>query len=229
MTESIGRYTILDRIGTGALGDLYRARDTRFGRTVALRIVPPQVAGTESMRQLLLARVAAIESLSHPNIAALFDHGEDGRRLYLAHEFVGGRTLAVEMAGIALHPRRACDIAAQIADALADAHASAIVHGNLTAASIMMSPKGTAKLIGVGLAGWPDFSQNEHDDVASFGRMLAEMIAGRQNPERAIRSLSVPAIEALVKRAIGADGSGKPPPAAIVAAELRAIADQIPR
>jgi eukaryotic-like serine/threonine-protein kinase len=229
MTESIGRYTILDRIGTGALGDLYRARDTRFGRTVALRIVSPQVAGTESMRQLLLARVAAIESLSHPNSAALFDHGEDGSRLYLAHEFVGGRTLAVDMAGMALHPRRACGIAAQIADALADAHASAIVHGKLTTASIMMSPKGTAKVIGVGLAGWPDLLQDEHDDVASLGRMVAEMIAGPPKAERPIRSLSVPAIEALIRRAIGADGSGKPPPAAVLAAELRAIADQIAR
>src|SRR5690242_5349275 len=90
MPRSIGRYTILDRIGAGSLGELYRARDTRFGRTVALRLVAPEIAADVALRERLLECARAAEAISHPGIAALFDHGEDVETLYLASEFVPG-------------------------------------------------------------------------------------------------------------------------------------------
>ena len=154
MVETLGEYKILDRIGAGGIGEVYRARDTRLGRTVAIKVARPDIAGDAAKRERFIhdARTAAL--LSHPSIATLYEVGEDQGELFLALEFVPGEPLHVEIAGRAMNPRRAIDLGVQMADALADAHAAGIVHGDLKPDNVVVTPKGRVKILDFGLLEW---------------------------------------------------------------------------
>src|SRR5689334_4790805 len=128
MIESLAQYKILERIGAGGMGEVFRARDTRLGRTVAIKILRAEIAADPDRRDRFMREAQATAALSHPNIAALYEVGEDQGQLFLAFEFVPGEPLKAVIAGRPLNPRRAVNLAAQVADALADAHASGIVH-----------------------------------------------------------------------------------------------------
>ena len=154
MLESLGHYKILDRIGTGGIGEVYRARDTRIGRTVAIKVLAPDIARDTERRARFLADARLTAALSHPNIATLYEVGEDQDVVYLVLEFVPGDTLKGIIAGRPLNPRRAIDCAIQIADALAEAHAATIIHGDLKPDNIIITPKGNAKILDFGLAKW---------------------------------------------------------------------------
>src|SRR5438552_1180098 len=123
MLDHLAQYKILERIGAGGMGEVYRARDTRVGRTVAIKVLPAAVADDPERRARFLREARASASLSHPNIAALYEIGEEQGHMFLAFEFVPGETLKVAIGGRPLNARRAVDLATQIADALADAHA----------------------------------------------------------------------------------------------------------
>jgi serine/threonine protein kinase len=151
---TIAHYNLLEPIGHGGLGEVYRARDTRVGRTVAVKILPAALVDDPARLAAVLdeARIAA--SLSHPNIATLFDVGNENGRYYLAYEFAAGRSLREEMAGGAMNPRHALDLAMQLADAIADAHAHGIIHGDLRPGTIIVTGKGSAKILDFGLTRW---------------------------------------------------------------------------
>jgi serine/threonine protein kinase len=142
--DSIAHYKILERVGDSPLGEVFRARDTRLGRTVAIKIPSDSTQKDPAKCESLLAAARAAATLSHPNIAALYEAGEDDGRAFLACEFVPGDPLNRLIGGRPLNPRRALDLAAPIADALADAHAADMAHGNLTAVAIIVTPKGAA-------------------------------------------------------------------------------------
>src|SRR5205807_7394485 len=125
-----------DRIGSGAIGEVFRARDTEVGRTVALKIVSTEIAGDSRRRAQLLHDATPLTALSHPNIATLYEVGEDRGALFLAMEFVPGETLKRVIAGRGMNARRAIDYAIQMADALAEAHALGIGHGHLTTSNV---------------------------------------------------------------------------------------------
>ncbi len=154
MFETLGEYKILDRIGVGGIGDVYRGRDTRLGRTVAIKVVKPEIAGDAVRRERFVRDARAASVLSHPSIAALYDIGEDQGALFVAFEFVPGETLRAEIAGRAMNPRRALELAVQMADALADAHAAGVVHGDLKPDNVIVTPKGRVKILDFGLSAW---------------------------------------------------------------------------
>src|SRR5262245_37676625 len=129
--QTIAHYNILERLGTGALGDVYRARDLKVGRTVALMVPPPELISGDERRRRFLELARAAQALNHPNIATLFDVVEEGDRCYLAYEFAAGPSLREEMAGRAVNMRRAIELAAQIGDAVAEGHSRRLVHGDL--------------------------------------------------------------------------------------------------
>jgi serine/threonine protein kinase len=154
MLDTLGHYKILDRIGAGGVGELFRARDTRHGRTVALRIVRDELLADAQRHARFLEDAKKAAALSHPNIATVFETGVDQDRLFLASEYVPGQTLRGAIGGHAINPRRALGFAAQIADALAEAHFAGIVHGDLRPDNVIVTPKGNAKVLDVGLAVW---------------------------------------------------------------------------
>ena len=152
MERTVAHYNLLDRMGEGGLGEVYRARDTRAGRTVALKLLP--VAADAAARQALLEDARAAATLSHPNIATLWDVGTDAGTDYLAYEYVAGISLRQEIGGRPIHPRRAVELAVQMADALAEAHAAGVIHGDLRPDTICVTQKGSAKLLDFGMARW---------------------------------------------------------------------------
>ena len=107
--QSIAHYNLLEHLGAGGLGDVYRARDTKVGRTVALKLLPAETPGTPARGEAFAAAIREASTLSHPNIATLFDAGEYAARSYLAYEFVSGVTLKQEIGGRAVNPRRALE------------------------------------------------------------------------------------------------------------------------
>ena len=154
MFETLGQYKILDLIGKGGMGEVYRARDTRLGRTVAIKVLAATVAGDGERRERFLQEARASAALSHPNISALYEIGDENGQLYLVFEFVPGETLTAAIAGRPLNPRRALDLSIQMADAIADAHAAGIVHRDIKPDNVIVTPKGHAKILDFGLATW---------------------------------------------------------------------------
>jgi eukaryotic-like serine/threonine-protein kinase len=188
MFETLGLYKILDPIGAGGIGELFRARDTRLGRTVAIRVVAPSIAADPAKRARFLEDARAAEALSHPNIAALYEIGEDQDALFLVFEFVPGETLKSAIAGRPMNPRRAIDLAVQIADALAEAHAHGVVHRDIRPGNILVTPKGNAKVLDFGLSAWTR-SGAEREQAATLvagGTETTMAIAAYLSPEQVL-------------------------------------------
>jgi len=177
MRETFGRYRALERIGSGRLGALYRARDTRTGRTVALRIVADSIVEDVPRLTSLLRSARAAAAISHPTIAALYEVGEDDGVRYLACEFVDGRTIGALSAGNPLSPRRVLEIGIELADALAEAHAHEQSHGGISVDTVMITTRGRAKLIDFGLS--EDINVDSFDESADLAglRSVLEKIA----------------------------------------------------
>ena len=147
----LGVYEIVALIGAGGMGEVYRARDTRLDRRVAIKILPAALAGDAGLRDRFEREARAISSLSHPHICALFDVGRHAGTDYLVLELLEGETLAQRLESGPIPPAQALTIAIQICDALDKAHRSGIVHRDLKPANVMLTKAG-AKLLDFGLA-----------------------------------------------------------------------------
>jgi len=149
---SLGSYDILDKLGEGGMGEVWRARDRRLQRIVALKILPRDVAADPARRARFEQEARALGALNHPNIVAIYDLGEDDGRAYLVSELVEGETLRAMLDRGPLSLRKALDIATQMADGIAAAHALGIVHRDLKPENVMITHTGQAKLLDFGLA-----------------------------------------------------------------------------
>jgi formylglycine-generating enzyme required for sulfatase activity/dienelactone hydrolase len=147
----LGPYEILGPIGAGGMGDVYRARDTRLGRRVAIKLIRDEFAQHDEFRQRFEREARTISALNHPHVCALYDVGEQGPSPYLVMEYVEGETLAAMLARGPLPLELALRYAAQIADALAAAHAIGVIHRDLKPANLMITAAGI-KVLDFGLA-----------------------------------------------------------------------------
>lgn len=148
----LGGYQLLERIGAGALGEVFRARDTVHGRTVALKRVPAALTADEHRLGLLRDTALTLAQVSHPGVAMLYECGDEDCQTFLAQEFVPGQTLTQVLAGRPINALRAVDLAVRIADALAALHSAGLTHGDLRPDNIVVTPKGQVKLLDAGLA-----------------------------------------------------------------------------
>jgi serine/threonine-protein kinase len=244
----IADYNLLERIDAAGPGDLYRARDTRRGRTVAVRVLPDDFTGDQAA---LVASARAVQVLSHPNAITVFDAGTHGGRVYVVFEFLKGRSLRSEMAGRTVNVRRAVDMTIQIADAVADAHAAGFFHAGLSPETIVITAKGNAKIPAFDLAvqsglhdeggrvrldDYPSPEEargdapDERSDVYSVGAILYEMLTMRRPMHRgasapSASNASVPKeLDAVVLRAVSPNPPSRYQSVAAFAGDLRAVA-----
>src|SRR6516164_743872 len=147
----LGPYEILTPLGTGGMGEVYRAKDTRLERIVAIKILPAQFSSDPVRKQRFEREAKTISSLNHPHICVLHDIGHQDEIDYLVMECVDGETVAKRLEKGPLPIEQVLKYGAQIADALDKAHRSGVVHRDLKPGNIMLTPRG-AKLLDFGLA-----------------------------------------------------------------------------
>jgi len=148
----LGSYEILAVLGAGGMGEVYRARDTRLNRDVAIKIVPEALAADPVALGRFHTEAQAVAALSHPNILGIFDFGIDRGTPYAVMELLEGRTLRETLAEGRLSPRKAIDYATQIAAGLAAAHARGITHRDLKPENVFVTREGRVKILDFGLA-----------------------------------------------------------------------------
>src|ERR1700689_4459045 len=147
----LGCYEIVAQLGAGGMGEVYRARDPRLGRSIAIKILPgPFSADGEQLRRFELEARSA-SALNHPNIVTIYELGQEGSIHYIAMELVEGKTLRHLLSAGALPIRKAIEIAAQIAEGLAKAHEAGIAHRDLKPENLMVTQDGLGKILDFGL------------------------------------------------------------------------------
>src|SRR6266852_3286439 len=147
----LGPYEIVALLGAGGMGEVYRARDTRLGRTVAIKILQTGITSSDEMRQRFERKARAVSSLNHPYICTLYDIGQQDGVDYLVMEYLEGESLAARLSRGSLPLPEALNFAIQIAAALDHAHRNGIAHRDLKPGNIMLTKSG-AKLLDFGLA-----------------------------------------------------------------------------
>jgi eukaryotic-like serine/threonine-protein kinase len=150
--ETLGRYRIIEALGEGGMGVVYRAEDPRLERDVALKVLKRDALEDSAAKQRFRQEARALSRLLHPNIATLFDFDSQDGVDFLVLEFVAGETLAQSLSGGALPETRARAIALEIAEALDAAHEQGIVHRDLKPGNVVITPRGRAKVLDFGLA-----------------------------------------------------------------------------
>jgi len=150
--KKIGRYEIRSKLGEGGMGEVYLAHDSQLDRPIALKILPAQIARDQQRLHRFLQEARAAASLSHPNIAHIYEIGEAEAAHFIAMEYVEGTPLDKKIGGRPVHISELLDIAIQIADALDEAHAKGITHRDIKSSNIMITPRGRVKVLDFGLA-----------------------------------------------------------------------------
>jgi serine/threonine protein kinase/tetratricopeptide (TPR) repeat protein len=194
---TVAHYRVLDEIGAGGMGVVYRAQDLRLGRHVALKCLPPELSADPVALARLRREAETVSSLSHPHICTLFDLIEQDGRQYLVLELVEGRSLADEIRHQPMPVDRALTMALQLADALDAAHTRGIVHRDVKPANVIVSARGDAKLLDFGVAALTTPAGGlDHQDtrtrltmrggvVGTLEYMAPEQIRGEAVDERA--------------------------------------------
>jgi eukaryotic-like serine/threonine-protein kinase len=167
----ISHYLVLEKIGSGGMGVVYEAKDSRLDRFVALKFLPPDVAHDLQALERFRREAKAAWALNHPNICTIYDIGERAGEAFIAMEFLDGQLLRDHIARQPLLLANVLDLGVQIADGLDPAHQSGIVHRDINPADIFVTKHGRAKILDFGLA---KLSSGSHDDVT----LPADVTAG---------------------------------------------------
>ena len=187
----LGQYEILTPLGAGGMGEVYRARDRKLGRDVAIKVLPPETAAARVALARFEREARAVAALSHPNILAIHDLGREDGRVFAVTELLEGETLRARLERGALPWRRAVEVAAAIAEGVAAAHSKGIVHRDLKPANVFLTTDGRVKVLDFGLAklrepldpedsAAPTVSQTSPGRVmGTVGYMSPEQVTGR--------------------------------------------------
>lgn len=201
--KTISHYKILEKIGSGGMGEVYKAEDTKLKRIVALKFITPQALENEEIKERFVREAQAAAALDHPNICTIYEIDEADRQIFISMAYIRGKSLREKIRQALLKVDEVQDIARQVADGLQEAHEKGITHRDIKSANIMISEKGQAKIMDFGIAKLaerteitktstimgtvaymsPEQSMGEavdhRTDIWSFGVMLYEMLTGK--------------------------------------------------
>jgi len=152
ISQTLGHYRILERIGAGGMGEVYRAEDLHLARDVAIKVLPAGTLADEHARRRFRKEAEALSKLNHPNIQTVHDFDTQEGVDFLVVEFIPGPTMAEKLAAGALPEKEIASLGSQIAAALEEAHERGVVHRDLKPGNIKVTPKGQLKVLDFGLA-----------------------------------------------------------------------------
>jgi predicted ATPase len=165
----LGSYEIVAPLGAGGMGEVYRARDQRLRRTVAIKILPAEFAADSDRLHRFEREARSASALNHPNIVTIYELGQDGPTHYIAMEMVEGKTLRELLVAGSLPMQKAIEIAAQVAEGLAKAHEAGIAHRDLKPENLMLSQDGFVKILDFGLAKIASVREDVSDAATQSG------------------------------------------------------------
>ena len=167
--RTISHYRVLESLGAGGMGEVYRAHDEQLRRDVALKVLPARLVADPAARQRLIHEACAAAVLNHPNVCTIHEVGEDAGQMFISMELVEGQPLAKRIPAGGLAAELVLRYGIQIADALEHAHARGVVHRDLKSANIVITPEGRAKVLDFGLA-----HRATRDEIDEMTRSVAE-------------------------------------------------------
>jgi len=191
----LGPYEIGAPLGAGGMGEVYRATDSRLGRQIALKVLPKEFSRDETLRTRFLQEAKAASALNHPNVVSIHDVGQSNEIFYIVSELVDGESLRQIITRGRITPARVVDLATQMADGLAAAHAAGIVHRDLKPENVLVTRAGHVKIIDFGIAKQVLTEASQRADaphtltmpgtvVGTIGYMSPEQICGQQADTR---------------------------------------------
>jgi len=160
--ERINQYKILEKIGAGGQGTVYKAQDTKLDRTVVIKVLPPELTQKTANFRRFEREAQLCSQLDHPNICTIYDFNEDNGVFYIAMQYVPGKNVRQLVAGRPLDLKSALSVTVQVCDALAYAHSKNIIHRDIKAGNIMVTDTGQAKILDFGLAKLMENEPAEH-------------------------------------------------------------------
>ncbi|HWR15793.1 MAG TPA: protein kinase [Terriglobales bacterium] len=216
LPATLGHYRIVGKVGSGGMGQVYRARDERLDREVAIKVLPPDLLAKESARRRFRREALALSRLNHPNIAIVHDFDSEANVDFLVMELVEGTTLESMIGHGPLSEREVIRVGQQIARALEEAHEKGVIHRDLKPANVMVTAKGAVKVLDFGLAGVKEIEEQTETRstkvnlVAGTPRYLApELLSGKPaNPRSDIWALGVTLYEMAAARSPFGGASG---------------------
>jgi len=172
--QTLAHYEIIDKLGEGGMGVVYKARDTHLDRFVAIKVLPAEKVSNPERKRRFVQEAKSASALNHPNIVHIYDIDQQDGMDYIAMEYVAGKTLDLLIPRHGLRVNEVLKYAVQMADALARAHGAGIIHRDLKPGNIMISDEGAAKVLDFGLAKLADSSSKTGDDATRTLRPQTE-------------------------------------------------------
>src|ERR1041385_6355437 len=176
--ESISRYKILEKLGSGGMGDVYLAEDTKLGRKVALKLLAQELTQNRDRLSRFDQEAFAASGLNHPNILTIYELGDEGGRHFIATEYIEGQTLRKRLQTTPMDIVEVLDVAIQIAGALEEAHAASIIHRDIKPENVMIRRNGHVKVLDFGLAKLMERPEPDLADTEAVTRALVQTDAG---------------------------------------------------